>query len=131
MGDVTLVFFFSSRGRQTISDRDWSPDVCSPDLVGARLHDAFTARERPGGELPREQRYVRGNEQENEGRGSPHPALEGDPGGGPRREHVGGDDDGVFPLVAHRRSPVSRITPSASATRRSTARAPSAFRSTT
>src|SRR2546428_12972410 len=76
MGDVTLVFFFSSRGRQTISDRDWSPDVCSPDLVGARLHDAFTARERPGGELPREQRHVRGNEQENEGRGSPHPPPE-------------------------------------------------------
>src|SRR2546425_1282347 len=98
---------------------------------GTRLHDAFTARERPGGELPREQRYVRGNEQENEGRGSPHPALEVDAGVGPRREHVGGDDDRLFPLVAHRRSPVSSITPSASATRRSRVRAPSALRSRT
>src|SRR6478672_11086967 len=27
-------FFFSSRRRHTISDRDWSSDVCSSDLVG-------------------------------------------------------------------------------------------------
>src|SRR2546421_6944178 len=31
--DVTvIVFFFSSRRRHTISDRDWSSDVCSSDL---------------------------------------------------------------------------------------------------
>src|SRR2546421_3664683 len=29
------VFFFSSRRRHTRSDRDWSSDVCSSDLVGA------------------------------------------------------------------------------------------------
>src|SRR2546421_5987617 len=28
-------FFFSSRRRHTISDRDWSSDVCSSDLSGA------------------------------------------------------------------------------------------------
>src|SRR2546421_7820996 len=28
----TLFFFFSSRRRHTRSDRDWSSDVCSPDL---------------------------------------------------------------------------------------------------
>src|SRR5206468_8537452 len=28
------VFFFSSRRRHTRSDRDWSSDVCSSDLVG-------------------------------------------------------------------------------------------------
>src|SRR2546428_3137981 len=27
-----LIFFFSSRRRHTISDRDWSSDVCSSDL---------------------------------------------------------------------------------------------------
>src|SRR5206468_6605502 len=32
-------FFFSSRRRHTISDRDWSSDVCSSDLAyGFRLH---------------------------------------------------------------------------------------------
>src|SRR5439155_2079 len=98
---------------------------------GARLHDAFTARERPGGELPSEQRHVRGDEQEDEGRGGPHAALEIDAAVGPRREHVARDDDRFFPLVAHRRSPASSITPSASATRRSRTRAPSALRSRT
>ena len=29
---TTLLFFFSSRRRHTISDRDWSSDVCSSDL---------------------------------------------------------------------------------------------------
>src|SRR3989440_3332828 len=28
-----LVFFFSSRRRHTRSDRDWSSDVCSSDLI--------------------------------------------------------------------------------------------------
>src|SRR2546428_6621297 len=31
-----LCFFFSSRRRHTRSDRDWSSDVCSSDLIGAR-----------------------------------------------------------------------------------------------
>src|SRR5439155_12229465 len=96
---------------------------------GGRVAVGLTSR--PAGAHRREQRHVRGNEQENEGRGSPHPALEVDAGVGPRREHVGGDDDRLFPLVAHRRSPVSSITPSASATRRSRTRAPSALRSRT
>src|SRR2546421_6314588 len=30
-----LFFFFSSRRRHTRSDRDWSSDVCSSDLIGA------------------------------------------------------------------------------------------------
>src|SRR3989440_5671648 len=29
-----IVFFFSSRRRHTRSDRDWSSDVCSSDLIG-------------------------------------------------------------------------------------------------
>src|SRR2546428_3902927 len=29
-----MIFFFSSRRRHTRSDRDWSSDVCSSDLVG-------------------------------------------------------------------------------------------------
>src|SRR5206468_5142123 len=29
-----IYFFFSSRRRHTRSDRDWSSDVCSSDLVG-------------------------------------------------------------------------------------------------
>src|SRR3989440_3043015 len=31
----TSLFFFSSRRRHTISDRDWSSDVCSSDLAEA------------------------------------------------------------------------------------------------
>src|SRR5256712_9451239 len=30
-----VVFFFSSRRRHTISDRDWSSDVCSSDLYAS------------------------------------------------------------------------------------------------
>src|SRR2546428_4549365 len=30
---VTVFFFFSSRRRHTRSDRDWSSDVCSSDLL--------------------------------------------------------------------------------------------------
>ena len=32
-GSEYLFFFFSSRRRHTRSDRDWSSDVCSSDLV--------------------------------------------------------------------------------------------------
>src|SRR2546428_8489111 len=42
-------FFFSSRRRHTRSDRDWSSDVCSSDLVLA--YDSITARV-GGGEGP-------------------------------------------------------------------------------
>src|SRR2546421_8995092 len=38
---VFLFFFFSSRRRHTISDRDWSSDVCSSDLTG--LHSTGLA----------------------------------------------------------------------------------------
>src|SRR5206468_9550699 len=38
------VFFFSSRSRHTISDRDWSSDVCSSDLTMARF--TLTSEER-------------------------------------------------------------------------------------
>src|SRR6266576_6245583 len=33
---LVIFFFFSSRGRHTRSLRDWSSDVCSSDLTGAR-----------------------------------------------------------------------------------------------
>src|SRR3982751_3615880 len=36
-GRLGLIFFFSSRRRHTRSDRDWSSDVCSSDLVCARF----------------------------------------------------------------------------------------------
>src|SRR2546428_7603250 len=32
-GQIVAIFFFSSRRRHTISDRDWSSDVCSSDLT--------------------------------------------------------------------------------------------------
>src|SRR2546421_6676828 len=32
-----LIFFFSSRRRHTRSDRDWSSDVCSSDLVWSAI----------------------------------------------------------------------------------------------
>src|SRR2546421_7235409 len=35
MGAMTDFVFFSSRSRHTISDRDWSSDVCSSDLVSS------------------------------------------------------------------------------------------------
>src|SRR5947207_11906594 len=35
MGDVLIVFFFSSRRRHTRSLCDWSSDVCSSDLQSA------------------------------------------------------------------------------------------------
>src|SRR5206468_9755792 len=33
---LLLLFFFSSRRRHTRSDRDWSSDVCSSDLIGKK-----------------------------------------------------------------------------------------------
>src|SRR5216683_5167000 len=43
-------FFFSSRRRHTSSDRDWSSDVCSSDLVRiyVQVPQAFSAALRPG-----------------------------------------------------------------------------------
>src|SRR2546428_9057010 len=45
IGDIltlSLFFFFSSRRRHTRSDRDWSSDVCSSDLLAlARVMKAF------------------------------------------------------------------------------------------
>src|SRR5216683_7252512 len=37
---MDMFFFFSSRRRHTRSDRDWSSDVCSSDLINKRLVDA-------------------------------------------------------------------------------------------
>src|SRR5436189_3653596 len=42
---IVFVFFFSSRRRHTRYIGDWSSDVCSSDLAGATVVDAF-------GELP-------------------------------------------------------------------------------
>src|SRR5206468_8456575 len=36
-----VFFFFSSRRRHTRSDRDWSSDVCSSDLLGEFFHTAL------------------------------------------------------------------------------------------
>src|SRR3982751_3527583 len=41
-------FFFSSRRRHTRSDRDWSSDVCSSDLLKKPLHLAFSYDEEVG-----------------------------------------------------------------------------------
>src|SRR5206468_4901661 len=38
-GQYAGAFFFSSRRRHTRSDRDWSSDVCSSDLVAVPLVD--------------------------------------------------------------------------------------------
>src|SRR5206468_5172321 len=35
-------FFFSSRRRHTISDRDWSSDVCSSDLLVVKIAHEYT-----------------------------------------------------------------------------------------
>src|SRR3982750_4594933 len=45
---LKVVFFFSSRRRHTRSDRDWSSDVCSSDLVSVKPHPLF---EREGDDL--------------------------------------------------------------------------------
>src|SRR3989440_4134518 len=44
VGTVLLCFFFSSRRRHTRSDRDWSSDVCSSDLI-SRLRRALVSGE--------------------------------------------------------------------------------------
>src|SRR2546428_5340719 len=53
---TVLIFFFSSRRRHTRSDRDWSSDVCSSDLLGfAGIHDGSGNRSHPAtspGEVP-------------------------------------------------------------------------------
>src|SRR2546421_7974761 len=36
-GSLSYFFFFSSRRRHTRSDRDWSSDVCSSDLVAREM----------------------------------------------------------------------------------------------
>src|SRR6266702_5562421 len=41
---MCCVFFFSSRRRHTRWPRDWSSDVCSSDLIGAGLVEAFLKR---------------------------------------------------------------------------------------
>src|SRR2546428_9596312 len=41
--DVLFFFFFSSRRRHTRSDRDWSSDVCSSDLVAVVERRAVVA----------------------------------------------------------------------------------------
>src|SRR5216683_4114657 len=41
-----VIFFFSSRRRHTRSDRDWSSDVCSSDLVRTPAQSQQLAMER-------------------------------------------------------------------------------------
>src|SRR5438874_8311971 len=42
---MSTVFFFSSRRRHTRSLRDWSSDVCSPDLLGTSLGEMYDSKE--------------------------------------------------------------------------------------
>src|SRR5688572_31146206 len=46
--ESSVAFFFSSRGRHTRFDCDWSSDVCSSDLEGGRIE---TDHCRPGGQV--------------------------------------------------------------------------------
>src|SRR3989440_3815045 len=43
-GVQSCVFFFSSRRRHTRSDRDWSSDVCSSDLILDAFGEEITER---------------------------------------------------------------------------------------
>src|SRR2546421_4228625 len=65
-GKRIVFFFFSSRRRHTRSDRDWSSDVCSSDLLAVQRHDRCAAcvipvqRRPPGGsDAPRKGRTSR------------------------------------------------------------------------
>src|SRR3989440_4649637 len=40
---ISLLLFFSRRSRHTISDRDWSSDVCSSDLTKLARQDPRVA----------------------------------------------------------------------------------------
>src|SRR2546421_2041686 len=44
---VYVFFFFSSRRRHTRSDRDWSSDVCSSDLLKIAHHGSKTSTSEP------------------------------------------------------------------------------------
>src|SRR5687768_17882327 len=48
-----VVFFFSSRRRHTRCSRDWSSDVCSSDLVGAKLQNMSGSAEEVGQQIQR------------------------------------------------------------------------------
>src|SRR5207248_7354955 len=65
---IYVLFFFSSRRRHTRSYGDWSSDVCSSDLAGARRHEA-TLREHQ----MRQRQLVDANERHD---GAPRPAPE-------------------------------------------------------
>src|SRR5712664_2552597 len=43
--ELAAMFVFSSRSRHTISDRDWSSDVCSSDLVPLSIEVGFVTAE--------------------------------------------------------------------------------------
>src|SRR5690606_40778486 len=44
---MAAIFFFSSRRRHTRFSRDWSSDVCSSDLIAARVADSPPERAEP------------------------------------------------------------------------------------
>src|SRR5690606_39790221 len=52
---VTIAFFFSIRRRHTIFSRDWSSDVCFPDLCDklSNSPELLAELESTAGELPR------------------------------------------------------------------------------
>src|SRR3989440_10040563 len=48
---IVFFFFFSSRRRHTRSDRDWSSDVCSSDLLPATTESLTQTSQRLAGDL--------------------------------------------------------------------------------
>src|SRR6266542_6249040 len=60
MSWLSLLFFFSSRGRHTRCYRDWSSDVCSSDLPGGgeKRQRAPVGRRRPGRAALVEQKHA-------------------------------------------------------------------------
>lgn len=113
-----------------------------------RLDQRLGIHEHARRDLPGEHGDVRHDEREHDGREMPHAALEIDPAvgarrrsgpgrrGRPLRNHVRRDENRLFagpsrPAVGQRRSPVSSITPNATAMRRSMSRCESAVMSST
>ena len=95
----------------------------------AHRDDRFARRERADPDLDEEDRDQHHEDRHGQGRKPPHPPLEVDAAG---EEHVGGDAQRRLGRGGHqRRSPVSSMTPSASAMRRSNVRPASAERSST
>src|SRR2546430_15439365 len=84
--DLVAGFFFSSRGRHTRFDCDWSSDVCSSDLRRDRALDGAQSPDRSVlvAPLQRAARRVRRGAPETQGPPPPRPRGDPAPGGGRR-----------------------------------------------